>query len=430
MGNDFSGRKPQRREQQPDRIEMITQNIRTAQSGTPDHLPAPLSSLFIVRMSAIGDTILSSRTHRLAREKGYAPVLVTGAANASLVHCMPHLAGACLFSDAGLSFLLRPEGSASFSEVGKNEFLKNLKIPRDGAAGGSLPVADLQATGRSKRAFAEIDKLLKSQNIRTKKYVVNKLSFWRIVLVLWSFLAFKQWQGRTPPQWLRKKLKPVRELQRELFDSIPALEENAVHLPANGVIVPTKNSSAETGETGNEKHYVVLQLGSSFRLKSWPREHFRKLTDLLLANTAVKIVLSGGNDDRPVGAYLRFQNPERIADLTGTTTLQETLALIGGASYVVTGDSFAGHAADLMGVPASVLFGATHPLLGFEPEGNHTFVHHAALSCSPCSRHGQGECRFRNIRCMTSIKPEEVFTKIEQILSAQRQKQDATPTQI
>jgi heptosyltransferase-2 len=135
----------------------------------------------------------------------------------------------------------------------------------------------------------------------------------------------------------------------------------------------------------------------------------------------LKIILCGGPDDRLVATYLAFLNTSRIVDLVGKIPLSETLSLIQKASYVVTGDSFASHAADLLGTPASVLFGATHPLLGFAPENPHATVHHKGLSCSPCSRHGQGECKHRNIRCLTSITPEEVFTKIEQVLARSRQ---------
>jgi heptosyltransferase-2 len=384
-------------------------------------------------MSAIGDTILSARTQLQARDKGYTPFLLTSASNESLVHCMPQLHGACLMSSSGFTFLTRIHGSTMLTEVDADRFFKilqsksNMNVQFNRKNITYLPIADLQATRRSKCAIADFEKMLNSQNIRTKKYVARKLSFWRILLVIWSFFARKQWSGRKPPQWLQKKLKPVRELQKELLDKLPHLSgENSK--PEERILLSPEPQVAVNSPMAANIHapHIVLLLGSSFRLKSWPQEHFRKLIGLVLSRTPLNIVLCGGREDQNVGSYLTFQNSGRIIDLTGRTTLSETLALIKSATYIVTGDSFASHAADLLGTPASVLFGSTHPLFGFEPEGAHTFVHHAGLSCSPCSRHGQGHCRFKNIRCLTSIKPEEVFSKIEQTLTQNRQKPDAS----
>jgi ADP-heptose:LPS heptosyltransferase len=389
--------------------------------------------LIIVRMSAIGDTILASRTQLQARNRGYTPFLLTSSSNKSLVQCMPQLGGAVLLSEKGFSFLARISDASALKEVDEATFLKKLNPAREAGTAASqigprsLPIADLQATRRSRRALAELEKLFKSQHIRTSKYVVRKLSLWRIFLVLWSFFARSQWSGRKPPQWLQKKLKPVRELQKELIEKIPQLKNN-ICLPENRNLLSPVQSLLPNGvENSQQGNHIVLLLGSSFRLKSWPREHFRKLIDLVLDRTNLNVVLCGGCEDQTVGEYLRFQNPDRITDLTGRTTLQETLSWINSSVYVVTGDSFASHAADLMGIPASVLFGATHPLLGFRPESPHTIVHHTELSCSPCSRHGQGDCRFKNIRCLTSIKPEDVFSKIEQILIQRCQKPNANP---
>ncbi len=399
---------------------------RQHQNSTEQLAPSP-NPLFIVRMSAIGDTILAARTHLLAREKGYSPFLVTQTSNASLVDCMPQLSGACLVSDSGFKFLARKTNSNALADVDEKTFFDHFHAHAKSVSSeeAHLPVLDLQATRRSQRAIVELEKRLLKKNLHFQKYTVKNLTLWRIVLVVWSFLARSQWFGRTPPQWLIQRLKPVHVPQKEVFEDVPNKLIQSAEQPASKVLSPPDHlSSAQNMRHENDQH-IVLMLGSSFKLKSWPQEYFRTLIELILARSTLKVVLCGGKDDQKVAAYLEFLHTERIINLTGRTSLAETLGWIRSAAYVVTGDSFASHAADLMGTPASVLFGSTHPLLGFAPEGSHTFVHHSALSCSPCSRHGQGECRFQNLRCLTSIKPEEVFSKIEQTLSQNRQNSDS-----
>lgn len=396
-----------------------------ATTATKPDRPAPL---LIVRMSAIGDTILAARTHAIARDKGYSPYLLTHSSNASLMHCMPQLAGACLSSDSGLAFMLRsaesgdllPVDEKTFSSVvGRDLVLRRNSTERQPIT--ILNVVDLQATRRSRRAIARFEQMMTGEGISLKTHTVRKLTFWRILLVVWSFFARRQIHGRVPPAWLQNRLEPVHELQRKAMSKLPEVDsrpESASNQPVLTVPVAAGNSKKTT------RPHVVFLLGSSYRLKSWPREYFRELIGQILNRTDLQIVLCGGKDDRPAGEFLEFADRERILNLTGETSLAETLAWIAGAKYVVTGDSFASHAADLLGTPASVLFGSTHPLLGFAPKGTHTTVHHSGLSCSPCSRHGQGECRFKNLRCLTSIKPEQVFSKIEHSLNKSRQNPD------
>lgn len=66
-------------------------------SDLTDALRAPA---LIVRMSAIGDTLIATRTHAHLHKRGYAPFLLTHKNNASLLECMPLLAGACLMTES------------------------------------------------------------------------------------------------------------------------------------------------------------------------------------------------------------------------------------------------------------------------------------------------------------------------------------------
>ena len=397
-----------------------TASPRAEVSDLTDALRAPA---LIVRMSAIGDTLIATRTHAHLHKRGYAPFLLTHKNNASLLQCMPLLAGACLMTESEKTYWLSDAHCKTMRSVNEEEFAQALK--RFSPANSPeekrllLPVLDLQNTRRSARAIRAFEQRFVSFDFRIEKSAVAKQTLWRILFVFWGFLALRQWSRRIPPAWLQKRLKPVHQLQYELVQKLPEkIHSTSNSLPSPVLIAPTPINCEQPG------NHVVFLVGSSFRLKSWPREHYRSLQNLILAHTSLDVYLCGGKEDISVGDYLAFPANERVINSIGKTSLAETLGLIRTARYVVTGDSFASHAADLLGTPVSVIFGSTHPLLGFAPQGSHTSVHHSELSCSPCSRHGQGQCRFKNIRCLTSIKPEEVFSKIMQILEQQRQISD------
>lgn len=385
-----------------------------------DALRAPA---LIVRMSAIGDTLIATRTHAHLHKRGYAPFLLTHKNNASLLQCMPLLAGACLITESEKSYWLSDAECKALRSVDEEEFAQTLK--RFSLANTTeqkhllLTVLDLQNTRRSARAIRDFEQGFRRRDFRIEKTAVAKQTLWRILFIFWGLLALRQWSRRIPPAWLQKRLKPVQQLQYELVQKLAAKKHSTSNsLPSPVLTAPTPVNFA------HPENHVVFLVGSSFRLKSWPREHYRILQNLILAHTPLNVYLCGGKEDIAVGNYLAFPANERVINSIGKTSLAETLGLIRTARYVVTGDSFASHAADLLGTPVSVIFGSTHPLLGFAPQGNHTSIHHSELSCSPCSRHGQGQCRFKNIRCLTSIKPEEVFSKIVQILELRRQFSD------
>lgn len=367
-----------------------------------------LRPLIVTRMSAIGDTVMTARAQHRLTQKGYAPILLTHKNNAALLGCMPLLQGACLWSDGHMEFFLRKTANEALTSIEKNEFFEWLGSHAQFSNDKKCVILDLQRTGRSKRAIRDLCMALSENGLANSVRNVRKGTFWRVLLILWAHLALRQWLGRTPPNWLKRRLISVHEHQAHLIQSLPKA-------PALVESSPTEHSPLSAPQFKSEglsDYYVLFAVGASARLKAWPREHYRSLLKLILADTNAQICLCGGSAESALGDYLTFGHDSRVVNLIGKTSLAETLGLIQGAAYVVTGDSFASHVCDLMKVPASVIFGSTHPQLGFAPQGNHTIIHHSELSCSPCSRHGQGDCRFKNVRCLTSVKPEEVFSQL------------------
>lgn len=102
---------------------------------------------------------------------------------------------------------------------------------------------------------------------------------------------------------------------------------------------------------------IVFAPGAGYAAKRWPLANFIKLA-LLLAPR--RIVIVGSQADRPLGAALQ-EAGAHIDDRTGTLTLGETLAVIGGASLVICNSSMAMHAAAAFAKPCVTLLGAEFP---------------------------------------------------------------------
>ncbi len=156
------------------------------------------------------------------------------------------------------------------------------------------------------------------------------------------------------------------------------------------------------------KGLVALHPYSTHANKAWRPENWLALTRMLLAEGYRVLVV--GRGERIFG-----EMPE-VHDLTGVTTLRQTCALLERCSVVVTGDSGPMHLACGVGTPVVALFGPTHGVWGFYPEGAHDVVLEADEDCRPCSLHGSRPCGREHI-CMTSLTPGMAFDAVQRVAS-------------
>jgi heptosyltransferase-2 len=137
---------------------------------------------------------------------------------------------------------------------------------------------------------------------------------------------------------------------------------------------------------GVAARYAVLCPGAEYGpAKRWP--YFAELSQKL----RIALVVLGSEKDRQPGIAGQ--------DLTGKTSLDEAIALLAGADWVVSNDSGLMHVAAALGRPQVALFGSSSP--------EHTPPHSAAarvlwlrIECSPCY---QRECPLGHFRCMREM---------------------------
>lgn len=350
---------------------------------------------FTIRMSAIGDVIIASRALFLLAKQNYYPVFVTSLNMISLAKRVVGLdAFICLEKGQETQFFLYK------NQVTKDEFENHLK-----SLSVEMPpvLLDLQKTSRSVRAEKEVKRLL---NVKfDKKFTVQKRTLYRIFLIFLSRLCFFQ---KTNGHFERDKVVPISSLQEAVIKKMMKQDRKEFQsLPKQFIFFEKKINSVVNP-------YVCLFPGGSAFIKMWPKENFRSLIRLILEQTHYHVMICGSEKEEYLGEYLDFPKQDRIHNLVNKTNLDQILDLISGASYVVSNDSFAAHAADALHIPASMIFGATSPKFGFVPNFDKIKIEYENLACSPCTRHGSGDCRFKNLKCLKDVKAQSILNHLRE----------------
>ena len=195
-----------------------------------------------------------------------------------------------------------------------------------------------------------------------------------------------------------KSKTPMRLHYARLSES-PGIEPQEP-LPATHLRVDAGEIAAAARRFGIEGRYAVLCPGAEYGpAKRWP--YFRQLAEKI----ALPAVLLGSANDSESCKAIPGKN------LAGSTTLDEAIALIGGAALVVSNDSGLMHIAAALGRPLVALFGSSSPE-HTPPQSPAARVLWLKIECSPCF---QRECPLGHFRCMNEMGVEMVLREIQNL---------------
>jgi heptosyltransferase I len=165
--------------------------------------------------------------------------------------------------------------------------------------------------------------------------------------------------------------------------------------------------------------WVVLQPGARWLNKRWPVEHFAELVSRLAAGCGeLRFAILGGASDAPLGRTIARAEPGRCLDLTGRTSLPETVEVIRAADLMVTNDTGPMHIAAALGKPVIALFGPTEPRRTGPYGQTEAALRLASLPCVPCMK---DRCDFEQpLACLRGILPDRVSREVIRLLSLSR----------
>ncbi|WP_186645418.1 glycosyltransferase family 9 protein [Fluviispira vulneris] len=351
--------------------------------------------VYITRMTAIGDVIIASRVITKLKANGYFPILVTSLATEEIARRMHDLnAYICIDKDNDIKYYYDSKILIKEHFCQKINSIKTIK---------DRIIIDLQRTRRSKRA----KKLLKKELhlFFENTFFVEKRTFFRLFLIVLAYFSFEQKRRNKIKEIIR-----IHDLQDDLVNRVLKIDNVNIKKPDNfdyTLLSFNKNFHLPL------KNYICIFPGASGFIKMWPKENFRELIQLIISHSDNNIIICGGKSEEFIGEYLAYPKNKRVLNLVNKTSLGETLDLIAHANYIISNDSFAGHAADIYKRPATVIFGATSPNFGFVPLFKNITLEYENISCSPCTRHGKSDCYYKNLKCLKDISPTTVLQKMK-----------------
>ena len=146
--------------------------------------------------------------------------------------------------------------------------------------------------------------------------------------------------------------------------------------------------------------------------KNWPPKYIAELCDRLAKEFNIRTVLTGTKEDFALIESIAEHASSKPINASGKTGILELASMIKRCKVYITPDSAPMHIASAVGTPFIALFGPTDPARHIAPSKNHTIIK-KEMKCSPCY---SPNCS-KKIRCMNGITVDEVFQAVKKIIS-------------
>lgn len=160
---------------------------------------------------------------------------------------------------------------------------------------------------------------------------------------------------------------------------------------------------------------IGLCPGAKHVTKRWPEDHVIELAQQLL-KLGHHLIIFGSDEDTATGDRIRAIDPVRIHNCSGRLGLMETAAAMRFCRLLITNDSGLMHMATAVSRPVVAIFGSTVREFGFFPyHGRSAVVETEGLSCRPCTHLGRASCPKRHLICLHDIDVEHVLEAMRTI---------------
>ncbi len=162
---------------------------------------------------------------------------------------------------------------------------------------------------------------------------------------------------------------------------------------------------------------IGIAPGAKHATKRWTAEGFSKVINFFINNRNARIILFGSKADQEILQSLSIERTQFVLNATGELSLLETAALMNHCNLVLTNDSGLMHLASALKKKVVAIFGSTTEHLGFFPYlTEHIVVQNSNLNCRPCTHIGKDKCPRVHFKCMKEIAPEHVICAMEELL--------------
>lgn len=335
-----------------------------------------LRRILVLRLSALGDVLLTTPVLRLLRN--HCPEarleVMTNAVYADLLRANPCVDQIHLFDP----------------QQGVRAVLRNMRHLHYDV------VLDLHRTLRSRLLYYGLR--------ATHKIAYTKYTLRRACLVHWGWDTLRT-LGPVPERYAA----PLRRWG--VTAPLPPME---LHLtPASQDAMRAYLAQALPASVG--RPLLAVAPGARWPTKCWSVDHFAAVAQAVVQAQGAAVVVLGGHGDVSLGQALCQRLRAPVLDSTGQLSLMDTAALLHQCHLFLGNDSGLMHMATALGVPAVAVFGPTVEAFGFYPFTARARVISAPVACRPCSTKGSLRCPRGHHRCMTQITPAQVYAAVSDL---------------
>ncbi len=218
-------------------------------------------------------------------------------------------------------------------------------------------------------------------------------------------------------------------LNSRIKDEQPALDPVTHQFKILNMLgIDLKDKHLELWPTEDDEHYIDEMLSSQWLsanqklvglnisaserwlTKVWPQKNMAKLCEEL-ANRDFRVVLTGIHKDLDkANELLNMVRNSKPINACAKTTINQLACLIKKCSVFISADSSPLHIAAAVDTPIVALFGPTDPARHMPPAKKSVIIK-KGLECSPCYK---PKCKKN--KCMEMIIPEDVLYAVSQLL--------------
>jgi lipopolysaccharide heptosyltransferase II len=330
--------------------------------------------ILIIRLSSIGDIVLTSPLIQLLRQK-YPESTIDFVVKKALLDLVAH--------NPAIEHIYIFDKSQGFKQL--RDFKKQIRLAK----------YDL---------IIDIHKNFRSLYLRTGS------SARRIV-------KYKKYPFR---RWLLVQLKinlfrEVIPIAQRYITSLPEFR-HIKKSPELNFQIPgeVKKQVSEKWSIAADKPIYGMAPGASFKTKRWTVEGFIAIARYIIDHLNGAIILFGNERDLAITSQITAKVSGEIIDSAGKCSLLETAALLDQCELIITNDTGLMHIATALDKKVVAIFGSTTKELGFFPYSNKAVVvENNDLKCRPCSHVGRHECPKKHFRCMKDISMDQVVESIK-----------------
>ena len=161
---------------------------------------------------------------------------------------------------------------------------------------------------------------------------------------------------------------------------------------------------------------IALCVKGTFELKTWPKEYFVELVNLLVGQYNAAFFIVGAPNDREYADEVIKGMNVPVLNFCGKTSLVDLAALIRKVDLFITVDTGATHIAATTGVKMITIYGCTSPAR-WKPINKKAQVLTSRESCCPCSVRANECPSAPHPNCLWRIKPQQVVEKCYELLN-------------